>query len=53
MDLETMEQIQTQKERDMAATEPMPLDAEGADVAEEKRYSIDIPEYIVKTDPLR
>ena len=53
MELETMGQIQAQKERDMAATEPLPLDAEGAHVAEEKRFAIDNPEYIVQTDPLR
>ncbi len=51
MDLDVMAQIQAQKMRDTGGK--LPLDAEGADLAEEKRYSIDLPEYIVKTDPLR
>lgn len=51
MDLETMGQIQESKHSITGAQ--LPLDAEGRELAERKRYSIDLPEHIVKTDPLR
>lgn len=51
LDLDTMAAIQAEKERESGGQ--LPLGPEGADLAEEKRYSIDMPEYIVKTDPLR
>lgn len=51
LDLDVMAQIQRQKEGE--GDGQLPLDAEGADLAEEKRFSLDNPEYIVKTDPLR
>lgn len=51
MDLETMGAVQREHER--AASGQLPLDPEGAALAETKRFSLDIPEYVVKNDPLR
>lgn len=51
LDFTTMTQVQAQKQAN--ATGPMPLDSEGRALAETKRFSLDIPEYVVKNDPLR
>lgn len=51
MDFTTMTQVQAQKQR--GGEGPMPLDPEGRALAETKRFSLDIPEYVVKNDPLR
>lgn len=51
MELDTMAEVQAEKERQEGGRAP--LDPEGRALAETKRYSIDIPEYIVRTDPLR
>lgn len=51
MDFTTMTQVQAQKQAN--ATGPLPLDPEGRALAETKRFSLDIPEYVVKNDPLR
>lgn len=51
MDLETMEAVQ--REHEEARDGQLPLDPEGAALAETKRFSLDIPEYVVKNDPLR
>lgn len=51
MDFTTMTQVQAQKQR--GGDGPMPLDPEGRALAETKRFSLDIPEYVVKNDPLR
>lgn len=51
MDFTTMTQVQAQKQA--AGAGPMPLDPEGRALAETKRFSLDIPEYVVKNDPLR
>lgn len=50
-DLEIMDQIQRQKERDIEAAALQPLDPEGAKMAEEKRFTFDLVD--VPTDPLR
>lgn len=51
-ELEIMETIQTQKEKDIDALEhQMPLDDEGKTLAEKKRFTFDIIN--VPTDPLR
>lgn len=50
-DLNTMAVIQNQKAKDMAKDAQQPLDAEGRELAEKKRWTLDIPE--VKLDPLR
>lgn len=51
MDLDTMDAVQREHESGHGA--PHPLDPEGTALAETKRFSLDIPEYIVKNDPLR
>lgn len=50
-DLETMQTIQRQKEADIAADQLQPLDAEGAALAEHKRFTFDVIN--VPNDPLR
>lgn len=50
-DLTTMARVQERKEAE--GTAPLPLDPEGKRLAERKRFSLDIPEYVVKNDPLR
>lgn len=52
MDLDTMAEIQGQKATEEGGQ--LPLDDEGREVAEKKRFAIDLGEYTVaKTDPLR
>lgn len=51
VDLDTMEAIQ--REHEAGHREHLPLDPEGRALAETKRFSLDIPEYVVKNDPLR
>ena len=51
--LETMAIIQDQKTQDIAAQAQPPLDAEGAEMAEYKRDTFDLPINVAKTDPLR
>lgn len=53
MNLETMRQIQEQKSAEMAVSQPMPLDGEGALLAGGKRKTFDLPTNAVKVDPLR
>ena len=53
IDLETMAVIMAEKEKELAAQGLPPLDAEVADVAEEKRKTFDLPTNAVKVDPLR
>lgn len=50
-DLDIMDQIQRQKEADLAGQELQPLDPEGVKLAEEKRFTFDLVD--VPTDPLR
>ena len=52
-DIAIMDQIQTQKEKDIEAGTQQELNAEGTRMAEEKRESFDIPINAVKVDPLR
>lgn len=52
LDLKTMETIQREKQKTVSA-EKLPLNAEGTDIGEEKRYSFDFPVNAVKVDPLR
>lgn len=49
--IETMAQIQEEKKKETAAREPLPLDAEGKELAEGKRLTFDVLH--VDTDPLR
>ena len=53
MDIEIMAQIQAEKIKEVAAGDPLPLDPEGQDLAEEKRKTFDLPTNAVKVDPLR
>ena len=51
-ELEVMNTIQNQKEKDINASEhPIPLDDEGKELAEKKRFTFDIIN--IPTDPLR
>lgn len=50
-DLDIMNQIQTQKERDMEGQPLTPLDTEGTKLAEEKRFTFDLVD--IPIDPLR
>ena len=50
-DLSTMEQIQTQKEKDLDRETLQPMDPEGVTMAEHKRFTFDLVD--VPTDPLR
>lgn len=50
-DLETMEIIQNERSAETTAGELMELDDEGKALAEQKRYTLDVPE--IKNDPLR
>ena len=52
-DLNVMDAIQKEKEKEIIAKELMPLDPEGRAVAEEKRKAFDLPTNAVKVDPLR
>lgn len=52
MDLDTMGAVQAEHERKGEGGR-LPLDPEGAALAETKRFSLDMPEYVVKNDPLR
>lgn len=49
--IETMAEIQNEKEKDIAAEELQPLDAEGIALAEHKRFTFDVIN--VPSDPLR
>lgn len=49
--IETMDTIQRQKERDLENKELQPMDAEGRKMAEHKRFTFDVID--VPTDPLR
>lgn len=53
MDLSTMEAIQAEKLKEIAAQQQQPLDPEGKRMAEEKRKTFDLPTNAVKVDPLR
>lgn len=50
-DLNIMNQIQNQKEKDIAMRDLMPLDPEGKKLAEGKRFTFDI--IAIPSDPLR
>lgn len=50
-DLNTMNEIQNQKELDIAAAQLQPLDPEGKKLAEGKRFTFDI--IAIPSDPLR
>ena len=50
-DLNTMNEIQSQKELDIAAAQLLPLDDEGKKLAEGKRFTFDI--ISIPSDPLR
>ena len=50
-EIETMVKIQEQKEKDIAAHELQPLDPEGREMSEHKRFTFDVVD--VPTDPLR
>lgn len=50
-DLDIMNQIQTQKEKDIEREALMPLDAEGLELAGGKRFTFDI--IAIPSDPLR
>ena len=50
-ELNVIETIQNQKDAEMERKPLMPLDAEGAKVAEDKRFTFDIID--TPTDPLR
>ena len=51
--LEEMGIIQAEKEAEIAVQEMLPLNAEGATLAENKRLTFDMPINVAKTDPLR
>lgn len=50
-DLDIMDTIQTQKEKDIAASTLQPLDAEGKRLGEHKRFTFDVIDF--PSDPLR
>ena len=50
-DLEIMQQIMREKEKEISAAQQQALDAEGKEMAEEKRFTFDIP--AAPSDPLR
>ena len=50
-DLNVMDAIQKEKEKEIIAKELMPLDPEGVTVAEHKRFTLDLVD--TPTDPLR
>ena len=49
--IDTMAQIMAEKTKEIAANDPMPLDAEGKALAGAKRLTFDV--LTVDTDPLR
>ena len=53
MSLETMDQIQQQRDIKLQNSELPELDPEAAALAEEKRKAFDLPTNAVKVDPLR
>ena len=53
MNLDVMDIIQREKEREIIEKGNPALDDEIADVAEEKRKTFDLPTNAVKVDPLR
>lgn len=50
-DLSIMDAIQTEKEKDIQATDLQPLDPEGEAMAEHKRFTFDLID--IPNDPLR
>lgn len=50
-DLNIMDTIQTEKEREIEAEPLQPLDAEGKKLAEHKRFTFDVVD--IPSDPLR
>ena len=50
-DIDTMAQIMAEKKKEIAANDPLPLDAEGKALAEKKRLTFDV--LTVDSDPLR
>lgn len=52
MNLETMEQIMAEKDREIQRG-MVPLNDEGRALAEDKRKTFDLPTNAVKVDPLR
>jgi len=52
MDLNTMARIQSEKEKEIEASQHE-LNSEGVRMAEEKRKTFDLPTNAVKVDPLR
>lgn len=50
-DINVIDTIQRQKEKDLEGQEPQPLNEEGAKLAEEKRFTFDVIN--VPNDPLR
>ncbi len=50
-DLEIMQQIMHEKEKEISAAEQQSLNDEGKEMAEEKRFTFDIP--ATPVDPLR
>ena len=52
MDLNVMAEIQYEKAREITAGPPE-MDAEGQEMAEEKRKTFDLPTNAVTLDPLR
>ena len=51
--IDIMAAIMNEKDQEIAAEEQLPLDAEGAVLAEDKRESFDQPINVAKSDPLR
>ena len=52
-DINIMAQIQAEKLKEQAQAEQKPIDAETADLARGKLFSLDVSTYEVKADPLR
>lgn len=50
-DIETMAEIQDEKEKEIETRELQPLDAEGVALAEHKRFTFDVIN--IPSDPLR
>jgi len=50
-DLHIMEQIMSEKDKEIERTEPLPQNAEGKRLGEAKRFTFDTP--ATPTDPLR
>lgn len=52
MNLDIMQEIQIEKAKELTSNQPE-LNAEGQQMAEEKRKTFDLPTNAVKVDPLR